>query len=193
MVNKIFRGIELALFVVVVGLALGKLEFVRTLSPFLTMALSLQAIFYFGCSVPLLNKISTDKVVSDGNIQIDKMIAAGAFGLFASVVQTGICFKLMSWIGGNEMLVIGLSGLGLTGLAAIVAPLFKKSYTPILIRVFIFLSTGTTILLTPQNTIIDLYYRNYPVYRELLKKAVSAERYDKNLYDQLDKEAEKLP
>lgn len=99
-------------------------------------------------------------------------------------------------MGAGEMLIIGSSQLTVIGLIALVIFITKykmKSvfYSFALKRVIGWLLIAVAFYFTSGNTLIDIYYRDYPTYKELLKKSFDDPE-NEELYLKLEKEAEKI-
>ncbi|HTJ50267.1 MAG TPA: hypothetical protein VL443_12475 [Cyclobacteriaceae bacterium] len=161
----------------------------------LFMALTLLlACFYFALSVLLFNKIKFRDIIENKFPQdtpVFRIALSVVTGLAISIICTGIIFKLLSLVGGEQMLTIGAGLSIIITLISIFNYIQSKEsyYSSILIRTIIFAVLGVFLRLTTNLDIIKYQYRNHPDYiqayinlekdpmNEGLRKKLQLERY----------------
>lgn len=150
---------------------------------------ALSFLYYF--SFALFNDIRFRDIFNKSSytgISAKRIIGTIGLGFSLSLIMIGSLFKIQLWPGANIQLA---NGLVLTGIIFLIAFIFYSRnktafYKNIFLRIAIIGGFGLLLFMTPNNTLIDIYYPNHPEYREAFKKAI-ANPQDKNLWDEVDR------
>jgi magnesium-transporting ATPase (P-type) len=137
------------------------------------------AMFYYVFSFALFNAIRLRDILKKSSYKdtnARKIIGAIGLGLTLSLIIVAGFFKLQLFPGGNIQLLIGLITIGLILLIAIIFYFRNKTdyYKRIFKRIAIYGILGLVLYLTPDSTLVDIYYRKNPDYAELYKKVLAA-------------------
>jgi hypothetical protein len=156
----------------------------------IALTLTLLSMFYYVFSFAFFNNIKVRdlfKKVSYQGTNAKRIIGAIGLGCTLSIITLGGLFKLQLWSGSAYLLIVGLNW---TGIILIIASFFylrakADYYTRIFKRIAIYGGLGVLLYLTPINTLIDMYYGDYPEYADLYKQ-VLAEPENIELQNQLE-------
>ncbi len=159
------------------------------------IAFSTLSIFYY-LSFALLNGIRLREIFKNGaykNTNAKRIIGAVGVGFALSATLMGALFKLQFWAGGDLQL---LTGLVVTGIILVFATIFYyrnkiEYYRRIFRRIAIIGGFGFMLFLTPNSTLVDIYYRNNPDYADLFKRVLADPENDV-LREQLDKKRQEI-
>jgi len=160
------------------------------------LSLSALSIIYMYLSFALFNDIrfrDIFKKASYKGISALRIVGAIITGLALAITIVGILFKFQSWAGASINLAIGLTVLGVVAIVGTIKYFKSRSvyYLKILRRIAAYGGLGTVLLLLPENTLIELKYRNYPDYVKAFKNA-SANPDDPALWSKVKLEHEKI-
>jgi hypothetical protein len=154
------------------------------------------SMIYFYFSFALFNGIRLRNILKkESYLTIPKKRIIGAIGagLALSAGLFGILFKFQSWPGASVNLYVGLVTIIAVSIVAIIKYRSSRSnfYPKILKRTTLVLVLILTLILLPNDTLLDFKYRNYPAYLKALKDYRSDPN-NEELQRQVEDEREKM-
>lgn len=170
------KKFELVLVFAALAAVLLKLVLIKFSNQIFFLSSVTLGFFYLIFSIFLLNNVDLKKGAFKG-IRAGRLVGAIGLGITFSTLTFGLCFKFLMLTGANQLLFIGCLWLLVIGFFALVVAIVKKKfqdnfYITIFKRISIFMLLSVVAFFTSGNKIIDVYYRNYPVYRDLLKRSI---------------------
>jgi hypothetical protein len=141
----------------------------------LTISLTSLAAYYYFFGFAAIHGISIRNVFrKDSYKGISAMAIIGSIvlGWSLSIIALGILFRLLFLPGGNSQLTIGVATLWVLFIVLIIKYFTKrKEYLKKAIaRILISVSLGTILLITPNNTLVDVLFFKNPEYAKVYKE-----------------------
>ena len=191
------KKIEVVLVSIAILAIIIKIFFGLTFSFFILFFSFLLLIsFYNIFSFALINDIKFSSIFDKNSykdINEKRIIGAIAFGLTLSIILVGVFFKLQIWSRANIILIVGIIQLLFILIFSVIRYFKNKAsyYNKIIRRIIIIGGIGIILFSTPTNTLIDIYYRNYPEYAEIFKQSIE-EPDNIELQEQMEKKRQEL-
>ena len=140
----------------------------------LVVSLSTLALFYY-LSFAYFNNIRIRdifKIKAYSNTNVKRILGTIVLGFALSLCVLGILFKIQFYSNANIILLSGLFYLCVILITTLFFYFRNKSffYKKILNRIIIIGSICFLFSVIPSTTLVDIYYRNKPEYRDSLKK-----------------------
>lgn len=161
---------KLLVTLAVVGVIL-KFSFVLGGDELLFLSMSVLSCLYYLFSFLFFNRIPLRNIFKRdayNGVSAWTIVTTAVCGLGLSIICIGSLFKLLTFMGANQMLAIGLGITAVILAISVIRFLRKRDPTEkvMLWRTGIALIVALTLLLTPNVSIIRLQYRNHPAYIE---------------------------
>lgn len=161
---------KLLVILAVIGVIL-KFSFVLGGDELIFLSMSVLGCLYYLFSFLFFNRIPLRNIFKGdayNGVSPWTIVTTAVCGLGLSIVCIGSLFKLLTLMGANQMLAIGLGITAVILIITVMRFLRKRDRTSnfILWRTGIAVIVGLTLLLTPNLSIIRLQYRNHPMYIE---------------------------
>ncbi|MCF6360538.1 MAG: hypothetical protein L3J29_07225 [Cyclobacteriaceae bacterium] len=152
------------------------------------LTMGIFSLFYLIFSFALFNNVQNifSKSAYQGT-NTKRIIGSIGLGWVLSTILFGILFKLQLYPGAAVLLTIGLTEIGIILIVVLILYFKNKAvfYSDIIKRITIYGVIGLISLLTPAQTLIDIYYKDNPEYAELYKKVIENPN-DLELYNQFE-------
>lgn len=161
-----------------------------------TIALSTLSIFYMYLSFAFFNGIKLRHILKkDAYEGISKLRIIGSVltGFVLAITITSILFSIMYWAGAKMLLKQALLGLLLIMVILVVKYQNKKIpfYSILLKRIGLYGGISFILFLLPEDTWLEVHFRNYPDYVQAVK-AANMQPEDQLLQEQVEKEFYKM-
>lgn len=135
----------------------------------LILTLSALAILYYPLAFALFNSISFKQIFKKDSYKgtsVLRIIGSVGAGIIFSAVCIGILFKLQRWPESEYSLLVGLIGILIIFIVALIKYIGSRSvfYLKIIYRTFIIGGLGIGLFYLPEVTLVRFQYRNHPEY-----------------------------
>jgi len=169
---------------------------VPAMAALFVMLMSLFAIFYFYCSLFLLNEIPFKGIFNKESYKgwgFLRIILSFFGGIFISITLIGLMFHIQYWPGSTVLLSLGLI---LLASVLIVAQMKLRSsdsvfWSGLRRRAVVFLLVAGSVLALPHATWVEIKYRSHPEYVAAFKDALQ-DFDNQELWDRVEEEKFKI-
>ena len=146
----------------------------------IVLALSTLSVFYYVFSFAFFNSIRLRdifKKVSYKGTNTKRIIGTIGLGYTLSTLIIGGLFKLQFWPGAAMVLMTGLVTTGIVLFIALIFYFRNKAdtvfYTGVFKKIAIYGSLGLVLLITPSETLVDIFHGDNPDYAVFFKQMLA--------------------
>ena len=192
------KKLEIVLVITIVIGIIGNLFLIEYSNHVFMIGCTVLATLYFYLSFVFFNDISVRKMFKKSSykgVTAKRIIGTIGIGQTLSIIIIGFQFKFLLLPGAHEMLIIGVESLMVISIIAgfIFIKRYKgqsEFYSRIFKRTIPAIIVGALFYWLPTDSLIDIKYRDRPVYSELLKQSIKDPN-NEQLRQELEQEREK--